>query len=437
MFSNENKYAELCIDYYKNYLKDDENLIERKKIYELVKEFYSKIKIELSYSQKSYLKDSILDPNTIFLEVAHDGQIPHLGIVRLVLKTYHISTLIPNSMVLYFIGDHYSSNMCPESTLFGIPQMGVTTEQQKNPVVFKLGRKKQHVPLKWIDSPSIEMIDEVESKVKDWIVNNISYEKKNGNKVRDPERIKTYLQRIISTLKEDSKLVDTYGDWIIKVQYDLFKELMGEEVNKIIFLPFSDMTKIAKNHYIYALENTKKINQIKEKVSRKQTETGKIPYQKSERSEDTACFWLYCPECKRRSRPQRLLDGTLSFKCHVCNTEVKDSIENLWDIVMPDIVAFENAYFRMGIGGWVIGSKAPYQEVIGEVYKSLYGYPMPPRFLLNSIPIFKGIGDPKEGYGRTTLMRALIEISREKLFKDLMSPWCENPYIESDFLVMK
>ena len=106
-------------------------------------------------------------------------------------------------------------------------------------------------------------------------------------------------------------------------------------------------------------------------------------------------------------------------------------------MIMPDIIAFENTYFRLGIGGWIIGSKAPYHDVISETYTSLYGVPMPPKFLLSSIPVYRGIGDPDEGYRRTTLMRALLETSNEKLFKSLMSPWDDNPCIKSDFLVVR
>ena len=435
VISKEQKYADCCIEYYGKFLKNDSALINRHKLYNVIKDFYSKIKIELNPSQELFLKNSVVNPETIFLEVAHDGQIPHLGIVRLVLKTYHISTLIPNSMVIYFIGDHYSAEMCAESTLFGIPQMGVSPNKQRSPVVIKIGRKNQHVPLKWISVPSEQMIDEIKKNVIDWIVNNISYEKNKGRTIKDIEKIEDNLEKIFRILKENARQVDNYGDWIIRIQYILFKELMGEEINRIIFLPFSDMTKLAEKEFLYYLRETEKINLIKKDVSEKQLNNRLIPYQKTEIPNETISFWLYCPNCKRRTRPERCEDGTIKFKCRVCSTELQDSINNLWDIIMPDIIAFENAYFRLGIGGWVIGSEAPYQEVIAAVYKTLYSMPMPPRFLLKSVPVFRGIGDPEEGYGRTTLMRALLESSNEKLFRMLMSPWDENPNIESNFLV--
>ncbi len=436
-FSKEKDYARSCIDYHNNFLKKDNDLISRERLYNIIVDYYSKINIELDPSQQTFLRNSVLNPDTIFLEVAHDGQIPHLGIVRLVLKTYHISTLLPASLVIYFIGDHYSADMCAESTLFGIPQIGISPNKQRGPVVFKIGRKNQHVPLKWINVPSDQMIDEVERGVRDWIVNNISYERKRGNNVNDIEKMYLNLERIFSILRDNSRFVDNYGDWIIRVQYMLFKELMGNEIDKIIFLPFSDMIKLAKEEYLYNLSNTEKINSIKKEVSKRQIEDGLIPYQRTDISENTLCFWLYCPKCKRRTRPEKTSEDIITFKCRVCHTEIKDAINNLWDIIMPDIIAFENAYFRLGIGGWVIGSKAPYQQVIAEVYNILYGIPMPPRFLLSSIPVFRGIGDPEEGYGRTTLMRALLESSKKKLFEKLMSPWVENPSIDSDFLEVK
>lgn len=434
VINQEQKYADDCIEYYNNFLKKDSCLINRQRLYNIIKEFYSKIKIELSQFQESVLKNSIMYPQTIFLEVAHDGQIPHLGIARLVLKTYHISKLIPNSRVIYFIGDHYSAEMCAESTLFGIPQMGISANKQKSPIVIKIGRKNQHVPLKWINTPSEQMIAEVEKGVKDWIINNISYEKKRGSRIINLEKMYENFDTVFSILRENAKIVENYGDWIIRVQYCLFRELIGDDINRIIFLPFSDMTKLAREEYLYIFENTKKINLLKKEVSESQIQKGLIPYQKSDISENIVPFWLYCPKCKRRTRPEKSSDLNIEFKCRVCNTEIKDKISNLWDIVMPDIIAFENAYFRLGIGGWVIGSRAPYQEVIARVYEELYKVPMPPLFLLNSIPQFRGLGDPDEGYGRTTLMRAMLESSTRKLYEALISPWDKNPSIKSDCL---
>jgi len=438
MFEKERILANFCSNYYNSYIKSDDSLVDREKLYLFTKSFYSNhIGADFEREVDPSIRESLLDPNTLLIEVAHDGQIPHLGIVRMVLKTYHISKLLPNSLVLYFIGDHYSADMCQESTLFGIPQMGKSSDKQKRPVVFKIGRNNQHVPLKWIDPPTEEMIDDVEHKVYDWIINNIAFEKKRGNLVSDKDKVKENLKSIMELLRTSVKVVNNYADWMIHVQYLLFKDLMEEEANKIIFLPFSTLYELIGNEYLYALQQIKKINQLKRDVSETQVARGLIPYQKSKLEDNTSCFWIYCPNCKRRRRGAKLKDNRLKFECRSCGTVVEDSLDNLWNIAMPDIVGFGCALFRLGISGWVVGSKAPYQEVIEQTYKSLYDMPMPPRFLLDNIPVFRGIGEPEEGYGRTTLLRALLEVPGETLFDALMAPWDENPYIKSEFLVTK
>lgn len=436
MSAEEKKFASACYNYYTSHIKNNDHLISREKLYSYTKSFYDKhIGINFDKYIDPSIKKILKDPNSVLIEVAHDGQIPHLGIVRMVLKTYHISRLLPNSLVLYFIGDHYSANMCRESTLFGIPQLGKPPEHQKNPVVFRIGKDNQHVPLKWVSQPSEKMISEVEKKINDWITNNISYEKKRGHYVNDKVKIKENLHDVMQLLRNSSKMVDNYADWMIRVQYLLFKQLMGEKVNNIIFLPFSHLYEIVGDEYKYLLRQTEKINQIKKEVSREQIERGIIPYQKSDLHYDTSCFWVYCPNCRKRGRASRYYDNTLKLECGYCGTSIENSIDNLWDTIMPDIVCFECGLFRLGVSGWLVGSKAPYQEVIERVYTELYESPMPPRFLLESKPLFKGVGDPELGYGRTTLLRALLEVSSNRLFKDLMAPWNEEIKIKSEFLI--
>ena len=438
MFEKERAFANSCGDYYNNYIASDNYWVERDKLYQFTKTFYSeRIGVNFEDEVKQGTQELLLAPSTPLIEVAHDGQIPHLGIVRMVLKTYNIYKMIPKSLVLYFIGEHYSANMCQESTLFGIPQMGKSTREQKRPIVFKIGRNNHHVPLKWVDPPTEEMIDAVEHQVHDWIVNNISYERKIGNSVREKDEIKDNLKNIFELLRSCSKEVNNYADWMVRTQYFLFKEMMGTEINNIIFLPFSTLHKLLEKEYIYILQQNKKINRIKREVSEIQIARGLIPYQKSKLEDDTSCFWVYCPNCKRRTRGDIMEDDFIHFKCRNCGTVLEDSLYNLWDVTMPDIVGFECGLFRLGISGWLVGSKAPYQEVIAQAYKELYNIPMPPRFLLDSIPIFRGIGEPEDGYGRTTLLRALLEVPGKTLFDALMASWDDNPYIISHFLYQR
>jgi hypothetical protein len=101
---------------------------------------------------------------------------------------------------------------------------------------------------------------------------------------------------------------------------------------------------------------------------------------------------------------------------------------------MPDIVGYEAGLFRLGIGGWVIGSQAPYHAEIERLYREEYGEATPPKFLLASVPTFRGTGDPPEGYGKTRLLRAWLETEPPALAAALLAPWNENPRIRSDLL---
>lgn len=430
--------AKSSFEYHNKHIKNNNLLIPNEDLMRFIEDFYShRLSIILSKKEKSELRDLLKDPNTILIEVAHGAQLPHLGLVRLVLKAYHISCILPKSCVLYFIGDHYSAEMLPECNLFGLPLRGVTPKEQKRPITFEIGRKKMHIPLKWVNPPSDDIIGNVGEKVKDWLINNESYERKSGNYVKNKEKIIVNIEGVIDILKDSVKDVHNYADWTIRVQRSIFKEIIGDSINKIIFLPFSELYKLVDNEYRYILQETEVINKIKKEVSKSQIKRGFNHYQRYDMDSNTSCFWVYCPKCKRRGRSVMIPNTKLKFTCKVCGTTIIDYLDNLWHIVMPDIVAFEMGLLRLGIGGWVVGSKASYQEVIENTYKSLYNIPMPPRFLLNSVPIFRGIGDPKDGYDRTTLLRSLMEVSGRTLYEKLISPWNEDPFIKSEFLISK
>ena len=51
-----------------------------------------------------------------------------------------------------------------------------------------------------------------------------------------------------------------------------------------------------------------------------------------------------------------------------------------------------------------------------------------------TVPTFQGIGDLPEGYGRTRLLRALLEMEPPALAAGLRVPWEENPQLRSDLL---
>ena len=59
---------------------------------------------------------------------------------------------------------------------------------------------------------------------------------------------------------------------------------------------------------------------------------------------------------------------------------------------------------------------------------------MPPKFFLTSMPRFRGVGDATEGFPRTRLLRALLEVPPPELARALSIPWDENPAIVSEIL---
>jgi hypothetical protein len=73
-------------------------------------------------------------------------------------------------------------------------------------------------------------------------------------------------------------------------------------------------------------------------------------------------------------------------------------------------------------------------RVAQDVAVEVFGREPPPTFLLASVPTFRGLGDPREGFGKTRLLRALLEIEATDLGLALRAPWNENPRIFSDVI---
>jgi hypothetical protein len=225
--------------------------------------------------------------------------------------------------------------------------------------------------------------------------------------------------------------VDNLGDWLIRVQHDLFREMLGPEADAILFLPMMEFAELFRDELARIANSRQVVFGIKENVSADQSASGQEPYQ---RTTEPSSFWLYCPACFRRSRATWVPGATVNHNCGSCGDRRELTDPEIWRWLMPDIVAYEAGAFRMGIGGWVTGSRAPYHPVIEHLYRELYGIEMPPKFFVRSIPTFQGIGEPPEGYRKTRLLRAWLESTPSALAAALRAPWDENPAIRSDLL---
>ena len=100
---------------------------------------------------------------------------------------------------------------------------------------------------------------------------------------------------------------------------------------------------------------------------------------------------------------------------------------------MPDIVAYQVALFRLGIAGWVVGSRAPYHPAIEQAYMEIYGLPAPPKAFQTTRPRFWGIGEPPTGHAKARLFRVLLESEPSRVREALDAPWDETPEIRSEF----
>lgn len=406
---------------------------KREGLARLTEEFYTaRLGIRADSGLRELIRD-LADPDTVLIEVAHDGQLPHLGIVRLVLKGHDVARSDAHAATLYLIGSHYSAAMRPANLRFGVPLNGESPDDVKHPPRIPIGKAHARTPFQWLPPPTQAALDQLQDRVSDFIANNLSHERKSGVHVaRDAkERITGRLDAICDLLRRAARDVDNLGDWLIRVQHDLFVRMLGPEADRIVFLPMGLLNGLVMEELSDIARRPEVVTEMKELVSTDQLAHGEAVYQLT--PEDSA-LWIHCPACFRRTRFALTVEGSQRFTCPTCGDVRTLEAEEAWRWSMPDIVAYEVSLIRIGIGGWMVGSRAPYHPVIERTYARLYGRDMPPKFFLPSVPVFRGIGDPPAGYGRTRLLRALLELEPSTLAVALRGSWGEDPRVESEFL---
>jgi hypothetical protein len=214
------------------------------------------------------------------------------------------------------------------------------------------------------------------------------------------QRLREQFRLLASAARE----VSNFGDWFVRVQHELLRDMLGSEVRRVIFLPMADLKELVRPH----LEEIAQIAPSR--------------------------FWLHCPSCRHRQRLSWTPGTSIPFACEGCGQSKRLSQTEAWDLTFPDVVAFEAALVRLGIDGWIVGSRAPYHPQVELLHRRLWGREMPPKFFITSVPRFRGVGDPPDGYGKTRLLRALLEVEPAKLARLLSEPWVKSPDIVSEFL---
>lgn len=419
--------AESCRRYVEDVVVPNRLMSGRERIIPYLEDLYKRrLRLPGTEARVDGARQNLENPHAALVEMAHDGQLPHLGIVRLVLKAREVATLAGNGLAMYLVGDHYTAAMRPDNLLLGLPLRGVDADRVKNPLTIPVGRKSRHIPFHRLPPPSNETLDELTRRGEAWLLNNATQ----ADRKRSASELKAHLRMEMERLRESARATKSFGDWIMRVQALWFDELFGGPPSGLAIAPMQAIVDWIPDVLWKLTEADSAMARIKSEVSAAQAARGETPYlpEEGERS----VWWIYCRRCWRRFRAVRSGDS-FSAECPVCNRteEVRWPGEGL---LTPDIVGFECALFRMGVSGWIVGSRSSYHPVIEAVYAAVFGMPMPPKAFVTSVPRFRGIGEPAEGHGRARLLRVLLEIEPQRLREALETPWEENPEIVSPYV---
>ncbi len=352
---------------------------------------------------------AIADPRGLAIEIAHDGQLPHLGIVRMVLKARDLAERDGRGVALYLVGNHYTAAMRPDNVRFGMPLRGESPDAVKHPPKIRIGKANAHVPFRWLPPPRHGDLEALREQVRAFVRHNLAHEKARGAALVPDARARAEerLHGIFDGLMAASAAVSSMGDWLMRVQWDLFRMMLGEGAESIVFLPMAELTDLFRD------------------------ELAQIP---RAAAHTPGGFWIHCPKCFRRQRLHWSPGAATAFRCQVCAYSAELTETEIWRWFAPDIVAYEAGLFRLGVDGWVAGSRASYHPEIRRVSIEVFGREPPPTFFLESVPSFRGAGDPPEGFRKTRLLRALLEAEPEAIAAALSAPWAENPVLRSDLI---
>ena len=414
----EHDHARECQRYFGEVVRPEELRIGRERIARGLEELYvRRLRIPEGSERAARLAQAVDDPDTVLVEIAHDGQIPHLGIVRMVLKTQEIAATVSKGLAVYLIGDHYSADMRPRNLYLGLPLRGLDADHVKTPFSVSVGKKNRSVSFASLPPPSPKALDDLESRAEQWVDHNASY----AGRAATSRPLRPALHVQFELLRESARLVRTFGDWLIRTQIAWIDQMHGGPPSNLLVLPMTGIREWLPDILAVIADLDPGVDKTRG------------PATEASADSPPSRFWVYCASCERRNRAT-WLSGTFEGSCVSCGSAIRarwpqDSLR-----VMPDIVAFEMALFHTGISGWVVGSRAPYLRDIQETYRSEFGREMPPSFLLDSIPVFEGLGEPAGGHSRARLFRVLIEMDPRVLRGKLATPWEDNPVIRSPFL---
>lgn len=353
---------------------------------------------------------SIADPSVPLVEVAHDGQLPHLGIIRLVLKTAQIAKMV-GGVAIYLIGDHYTASMRPRNILLGIPLRGKDPDSVKQPIRLPIHGRDREVPFTALPPPTSNDLAHIQDRAWDWFEKNVAHERTRGRQVRDVEGVRDRMSFWFRSLTQAVRSASSMGTWLTRVQLQALDSILEGNPLPVIVLSMSEFRKLVER-------------ELRDVVSSLSAST----------IGEESRLWMFCPACRVRSPPE-VRGDRVRLRCPRCSTETDEPLDPSSPNQFPDIVAYEAAALGL-FSGWVVGSSASYLHAIDEAFHQKTGMDPCPRAVLSSIPVFRGVGEPVEGYGRSRVLRVLFELDGPALLGPLLAPWNENPRILSPHLLL-
>jgi hypothetical protein len=180
VFAIEREAARACRDYHERFLIGPTFRDRRAALAEFAATFYQeRLRVPLGARTRATMS-LLADPDTLILEMAHDGQLPHLGITRLVLKAHDVASQDRQAVTLYLVGNHYTPAMRPDNIRFGMPLKGEPPDAVKHPPKIKIGKANAQTPFRWLPPPESDDLAALRDQVRDFVSNNLAHEAKVG-----------------------------------------------------------------------------------------------------------------------------------------------------------------------------------------------------------------------------------------------------------------
>ena len=389
----------------------------------------------LKIDQKKVLPiiEKFVKPETLVLEMAHTSQIFNLGRYRILAKAINDGIRLREDgdrdvVILISLNDHLVPNDTKESFQIKyyfegkIPNKILTTG---------ISKKERNVPMIYLNTPSQTHIEKVKDQIISQIKKNVIYSIGLGYQIINQEKIRSNIEYWMDSLSVVAREVSSYSEWLNKMLY-LQLERSCVDI-PIIISPTSWYRFFFPGLIKKSWEGRKELNNLINKASETVVDNKRV-------SSNYVSGWIYCKSCNMKTkRPiivERSSDLIIQSHCDRCDRDQEYTIDDKEIFFVPDVVLRQSIISSVGVSARFVGdTDKEYFRKSDLVTKDFFGFDAPERILVRGIPKFYGIGEPYEGCGRASVLRALFEVDARALLTRLMeSPHVGDVEIYSEYL---